>query len=106
MSLRGDGSDARVWNNVAAVRLQSGDPSGALEAIERSLALDPASPRARFNRARLLSLVGRENEASSILRELVGRPVNEEMRAAAEAELERQGSVGAERSDSMENRSP
>lgn len=105
-ALRGDASDARVWNNVAAVRLQSGDPSGALEAIERSLALDPASPRARFNRARLLSLVGRGDEASAILRELVGRPVSEEIRAAAEAELERQVSVGAERSDSMENRSP
>jgi tetratricopeptide (TPR) repeat protein len=73
-ALSGDARDAKIWNNVASLRLARGAPTDALAAVERALELDPAAPRARFNQARLLELLGRADEALPIYRELAALP--------------------------------
>ena len=59
-------ADAPV--NLARVRLQEGDPEGALEALERALALAPGLPRALFFRAMARKALGRYDEALADLR--------------------------------------
>lgn len=54
-------ADAPV--NIARVRLQEGDPGGAMEALETALGLTPGLPRALFFRAMALKALGRYDEA-------------------------------------------
>ena len=42
---------ARAWTGLAFVRLRRADESGAAEALEKALALDPALPRVHLGRA-------------------------------------------------------
>jgi tetratricopeptide (TPR) repeat protein len=91
-ALRGDALDARIWNNVATLRLARGTTPAlgaldALEAIDRALAIEPSSPRARFNRAKLLGLTGRDAEGRAILEVLVREAPASEVGVAAAGAL-------------------
>lgn len=86
-TLRGDALDARIWNNIASLRLAKGDRQGSLTALERALAIDPIYSRARFNRAKLLALTGRTAEARAVFEALAREAPAGEVGAAAAREL-------------------
>lgn len=78
--------EPRLWNNLALLRAEAGDPAGARDALERALALAPHSPRARFNLALVLRDLGQEEAARALLAALAGElPDSPEGRAAADA---------------------
>ena len=56
--------------NVARVRLQEGDPEGALESLETALGLSPGLPRALFFRAMSRKALGRYDEALADLHQV------------------------------------
>ena len=56
-------SYSRAWYVVARIRRGRGDLAGALEAVERSLALEPGHPAALLERAESLAGLGRLEEA-------------------------------------------
>ena len=88
-TLRGDSIDARIWNNIGAVRLLKDDIEGATEAVERALTIDPAYPRARFNLGKLLAVAGREAAGRAIFEALVREAPASDIGAAAARELAR-----------------
>ncbi len=53
------GMEARILNNLALARLRSGDPAGALEALERVRVLEPGSSRGFHIEALALRALGR-----------------------------------------------
>lgn len=59
---------ADAFVNQARVRVQEGDPEGALAVLDRAFALDPTLPRARFFAAMALKALGRYDEAEEHLR--------------------------------------
>ena len=59
---------ADAFVNQARVRVQEGDPEGALAVLDRAFALDPSLPRARFFAAMALKALGRYDEAEEHLR--------------------------------------
>lgn len=59
---------ADAFVNQARVRIQEGDPEGALAVLDEAFALDPALPRARFFAAMALKALGRYDEAEEHLR--------------------------------------
>jgi tetratricopeptide (TPR) repeat protein len=63
--LAAEADDARGWSQVAVVRRRTGDLSGALEAVDKALALAEAGQEQelRFFRAELLIELGRIDEA-------------------------------------------
>lgn len=56
-------SYSRAWCAVARIRRGRGELTGALEAVERSLALEPDHPTALLERAGILDELGRRDEA-------------------------------------------
>ena len=86
-ALRGDSLDARIWNAVGSLRLAKGDREGSLAAVERALASDPVYPRARFNRAKLLAMSGREAEARTVFDALAREAPASDVGVAAAHEL-------------------
>ena len=107
VALRGDLIDARIWNNIATVRLAAGDPAGALAAVEKSLAIDARSLRARFNRGKLLLLMGRPDEARELFASLAREAPGSAAGSAAQRELE--GAASSEKAASTgmgENQEP
>jgi tetratricopeptide (TPR) repeat protein len=61
----GDADDARGWGQVATMRRRTGDLAGALEAVEKAVALSEGKPEPDllFFRAELLLELGRVEEA-------------------------------------------
>ena len=86
-TLRGDALDAKIWNNIASLRLAKGDREGALAAVERALQADPVYPRARFNRAKLLAMAGRAAEARVVFEALAREAPASDVGVAAAREL-------------------
>jgi tetratricopeptide (TPR) repeat protein len=58
-------SYSRAWCEVARIRRARGDLAGALEAVERSLALEPGHPAALLERGLALAALGRGEEAAA-----------------------------------------
>jgi len=66
-----EADDPPSWRHAATLRRHSGDVEGALEAIDKSIALSPApDEEARFFRAELLVELGRVDDAESALASL------------------------------------
>jgi tetratricopeptide (TPR) repeat protein len=61
-----------AWLMAADLRVEGGDPAGALPAYDRFLAAEPAHRAGRRNKAHALGLVGRTEEARALEAE-VGR---------------------------------
>jgi aspartyl/asparaginyl beta-hydroxylase (cupin superfamily) len=57
-AVRGDESSHALWMKLSAMRKASGDPRGALVAVERALALSPLDFSALLHRAMLLEALG------------------------------------------------
>jgi len=62
-----DAGLSRVWLTLSHVRRKTGQHRGALDAVERSLALDPDQPNAHFNRGTILLGFERYDEAVASL---------------------------------------
>jgi len=58
------------WLMAADLRVETGDPAGALPAYDRFLASEPSHRAARRNRAHALGLLGRTEEARAIEEEV------------------------------------
>ncbi len=54
---------ARAWNNLGLCLDRSGDRSAAIDALRRSVALDPEDPNVIYNLADMLDEVGNQPEA-------------------------------------------
>ncbi len=63
--------DARLWNNLGAALLISGDPGAACPALERAAALAPGAADLAFNLAQALAAAGRREEARRRLDQLL-----------------------------------
>ncbi len=88
-ALRRSPGDARLWNNLGLLRFEAGDLIAALAALDRALAEDPASRRARLNSAIVLVRLGRAGEARPRLEELARSSPESEEGRAAQGELDR-----------------
>lgn len=62
-----DPDSARIWTNLARIRLDRNDPAGALLAIEQSLATEPDSASALHQKGRALFGLDRGGEAIATL---------------------------------------
>jgi tetratricopeptide (TPR) repeat protein len=60
--------DFESWNNLGNARAGMGDPAGAVEALKRAVALDPAAAPARLNLAAALVSNDQSGEAEALLR--------------------------------------
>jgi len=85
------GTSAGLYSNLCAVRRETGDLTAAQEACDHAVALDPADPRPRYNRALLLDARGRSADARQELRRLRVafpgyRPAREALRALGDPE--------------------
>lgn len=63
--------DPAVWNNLATVAFLQKDYARSLSMMDQALALKPASPRLRMNKARLLLAMGKNQAARTILRKMI-----------------------------------
>jgi tetratricopeptide (TPR) repeat protein len=61
------------WVNIGRARLQEGNIAGALDVLEKALALDPHLARAHFFFARVLKANGQYEEAAGHLRTVLGQ---------------------------------
>jgi Flp pilus assembly protein TadD len=66
-SARLDGTRSKTWINLARVRNELGDRTGALEAADRAIELDPASADAHHQKGRALIELDRGDEALAAL---------------------------------------
>jgi Flp pilus assembly protein TadD len=66
-SVKRDGSRLKTWVNLARVRNERGDRTGALEAAEKGLDLDPTSADVLHQKGRALMELGRGPEALDAL---------------------------------------
>src|SRR5437016_342351 len=57
-AVQADGATHHLWMKLSAMRKASGDPRGALQAIDQSLALNPLDFPALLSRAMVLEIVG------------------------------------------------
>jgi Flp pilus assembly protein TadD len=64
-----DASSIRTWTNLARVRLERDDPTGAIRAIDNALLIDTSSADALHQKGRALIRVGRGKDALTILEE-------------------------------------
>ena len=64
-----DGNQPKCWINLARVRMQRDDFSGALKAADQALTLDPGSADALHQRGRALAGEGRNDEALEALQQ-------------------------------------
>lgn len=62
-----DVDSLRTWTNLARVRMDLDDPSGALEATDSALAIEATSANALHQRGRALAALGRGEEALAAL---------------------------------------
>ena len=62
-----DPDSARIWTNLARIRLDRDDSAGALQAIEQALAIEPDSAGAQHQKGRALFGLHRDDEAIEIL---------------------------------------
>ena len=58
-----DPADWEIWNNLGNARRSSGDPEGAVEALEQARMVKPDAPAIHFNLATAYAHVGRLEEA-------------------------------------------
>jgi arylsulfatase A-like enzyme/Tfp pilus assembly protein PilF len=65
------GGDPEAWIEVARLRLDAGDPSGALTAAEKALSANPGHPWALATRGHALVASGRAREGLEALRRAV-----------------------------------
>lgn len=61
--------DFASWNNLGNACAGTGDHAGAVTALERAMALDPAAPPTRLNLASALKNADRWDEAEKVLRQ-------------------------------------
>jgi tetratricopeptide (TPR) repeat protein len=59
------------WTNVGRVRVQEGNTEGALEVLEKALALKPGLARANFFYARVLKEEGKYDQAAKALQQVL-----------------------------------
>jgi Flp pilus assembly protein TadD len=64
-----NGGSIKTWINLARVRMERKDSTGALEAAEQALTLDPGSADALHQRGRALAESGRNDEAIDALQQ-------------------------------------
>jgi Flp pilus assembly protein TadD len=64
-----DGDKPKCWINLARVRMQRNDFTGALQAADQALTLDPGSADALHQRGRALAGTGRNDEAFEALQQ-------------------------------------
>jgi len=64
-----NGGSIKTWINLARVRMERKDSTGALEAAEQALTLDPGSADALHQRGRALAEGGRTDEALDTLQQ-------------------------------------
>lgn len=62
-----DPNHVKTWVNLARVRMDLVDPTGALEAAETGLGIDPASAQAMHQKGRALAALNRWDEAIAVL---------------------------------------
>src|SRR5690242_4618916 len=68
--VRADPQDWAAWNNLGNARAATGDLHGAISDIERAISLQPASPPARLNLARIYRRAGDLAKAEQLLRQM------------------------------------
>jgi len=61
--------DFGLWNNLGNARHEAGDTEGALDALKRARAIDPASPVAHLNLGRVLTSLDRHEDVVAELTE-------------------------------------
>ena len=73
-----DGANAALWVKLSAMRKASGDASGALEALDRALAINPLDFSVLLSRALMLERLGDPQAAAEFGSALAQAPADEE----------------------------
>ena len=77
LSIKADPKVAQVWLNKGLMHKKLGDYEDALDAINTALRLEPAYFKAKFNKAEVLNVLQRYNDALPIYNQLsIARPKN------------------------------
>ena len=95
-ALQDDDGSAELWIKLTAMRRAAGDARGALEAVERALALAPLDFAALLSRALLLERLRDERSAEAFMHALAQAPAEDRIPASMTKAVEHGRRIAAE----------